>query len=104
VRQAVEADPSLANSGGAHNIPLIFHAAIGGNYELARFLADRGADTGPAVSGSLLHAAIRANHAEMAAWALSLGADPDALDFENKTARQHAEELGRADIVALLQH
>jgi ankyrin repeat protein len=103
VRAAVSADPALANAGGAHNIPILFHAAIGGNLELAQFLAARGADTGPAVSGALLHAAIRAGHPAMAAWALDLGADPSALDFENRTALQRAEELERDDIVALLR-
>jgi ankyrin repeat protein len=103
VRAAVAADPTLANTGGAHNIPILFHAAIGGNFELAQFLAAHGADTGPAVSGSLLHAAVHAGHTDMATWALDLGADPNVLDFENKTALQRAEELGRDEIVTLLR-
>jgi ankyrin repeat protein len=102
VRAAVEADLAVANLGGAHDIPILFHAVIGGHEALARFLAERGADTGPAVSGALLHAAIRARHPALVRWTLDLGADRQSLDFENKTAVQRARESGEAEIVALV--
>jgi ankyrin repeat protein len=102
VRAAVDADPARANQGGAHGIPILFHAVIGGNEELARYLSERGADTGPAVSGGLLHAAIHARHPGLVRWALDLGADPDALDWENRTARGRGHESGNAEIAALL--
>ena len=102
VRARVEADPALANAPGAHGIPILFHAAIGGNFEMAKYLVERGANTGPAVSGGLLHAAVRANHLAMAAWAIDLGADLNAPDFENKTPLQRAEEAGNAEMIELL--
>jgi ankyrin repeat protein len=102
VRAQVAADPALANATGAHGIPILFHAAIGGNFALAQWLVEQGAETDPAVAGSLLHAAVRANHPAMARWAIGLGADLNAPDFENKTPLQRAEEASNAEMVALL--
>jgi ankyrin repeat protein len=103
VREQVDSDPALANAAGAHGIPVLFHAAIGGNFELAQYLAGQGADTGPQVSGTLLHAAVRAGHRDMAAWALDLGADVNALYFDSNTPLQRAIEAGSDDIAALLR-
>ena len=102
VRAAVSADPSLANAVGAHGIPILFHAVIGGNFDLAKYLVEHGADTSPERAGSLLHAAVRAGNVEMAAWVLSLGADLNGLDYEQKTPLQRAEESGNAEMIALL--
>jgi ankyrin repeat protein len=102
VRAAVAADPSLANAAGAHGIPILFHAVIGGNYDLAKYLVEQGANAGPEQAGSLLHAAVRAGHVEMAAWTLTLGADLTSLDYEQKTPLQRAEESGNEEMIALL--
>ncbi|MDR5682660.1 MAG: ankyrin repeat domain-containing protein [Armatimonadota bacterium] len=53
VRQAVEADPALANARGAHGIPILFHAAIGSDHELVRFLVERGSEVTLARAGGL---------------------------------------------------
>jgi ankyrin repeat protein len=103
VRAAVASDPSLANAAGAHGIPILFHAVIGGNFNLAKYLVEQGAGASPEQAGSLLHAAVRAGHVEMAAWTLSLGADRNSLDYEQKTPIQRAEESGNAEMIALLQ-
>ena len=104
VRAVVSADPSLANAAGAHGIPILFHAVIGGNFDLAKYLVEQGADTNPERAGSLLHAAVRAGHVEMAAWTLSLGADLTSLDYEQKNPLQRAEESGNAEMITLLRN
>ncbi len=104
VRAAVSADPALANAAGAHGIPILFHAVIGGNFDLAKYLVEQGADTSPEQTGSLLHAAVHAGHVEMAAWVLSLGADPNGLDYEQKTPLQRAEASGNAEMIELLRN
>jgi ankyrin repeat protein len=103
VRARVAADPSLANAAGAHGFPILFHAVIGGNFALAQYLVEQGADTSGDLAGSLLHAAVRAGHVEMAAWTISLGAGLDSLDYERKTPLQRAEESGNAEMIALLR-
>jgi ankyrin repeat protein len=101
IREAVRADPSLANAAGAHGIPILFHAVIGGNFELAKFLTEQGADTSQGQTGSLLHAAVHAGNVEMAQWVLDLGADPSSLDYEGKTPIERAQASGNAEMIAL---
>jgi ankyrin repeat protein len=103
VQEALEADPAVANARGAHGIPILFHAAIGGNYDLARFLVERGAEVTPGGAGAALHAAIRVGHAEMARWLIDLGADVSAPDFQGKTPLERAEQYGRTEIAAMLR-
>src|SRR6476661_7455497 len=62
VEAAVRADPTLANATGAHGIPILFHACIGGQYELAQFLVAHGATSTPVALGGCLLAAVRAGH------------------------------------------
>jgi ankyrin repeat protein len=99
VREAIAADPAVARATGAHGIPALTHAAIAGNFEMARFLVENGAT----VSGSgELHGAIHAGNAELVAWLIDLGADTTAPDFRGNTPLQNAQAAGRDDIVALL--
>jgi ankyrin repeat protein len=102
VRGAVDGDPSLANAAGAHGISILFHAAVGGNFDLARYLVDRGATVTPESGGHVLHAAVRAGDADMVRWLIDLGADINTKDFESKTPLQRAREAGHAEIAALL--
>jgi ankyrin repeat protein len=103
VQEALETDPTVANARGAHGIPILFHAAIGGNYELAHLLVKRGAEVTPAGAGAALHAAIRVGHAEMARWLIDLGADVSAPDFQGKTPVERAEQYGRTEIAETLR-
>jgi ankyrin repeat protein len=103
VRRQVAADPALANAAGAHGFPILFHAVIGGNHDLARYLVQQGADTGGDKAGALLHAAVRTGNVDLAAWTISLGADLSSPDYEGKTPLQRADESGNAAMSALLR-
>jgi uncharacterized protein len=99
VRAAVADNRSLASSSGAHGIPAIAHAAVGGNLELARFLVENGAT----VEGAgALHGAIRAGNAELVGWLIEQGADVHGADFRGKTPLENARDAGRDDIAAVL--
>jgi ankyrin repeat protein len=96
----LEKDSSLATSGGAHGIPIAFHAALGGDVEIAQLLLDNGA--GEALKGALL-GAVHMNRVEMARWLLDPEAMPDAKAVEGRTALQMAEERGFGEIAAMLR-
>jgi ankyrin repeat protein len=97
--------PGGANAVGAHGIPLLYHAVIGGHTGIAEMLLAEGADINAGAGGSpALHGAVAFGRADMAEWLLHHGADPNILNYENKTpvaaamARNHLElaELLRA--------
>jgi ankyrin repeat protein len=104
VNAFLDAQPELANCGGAHGIPLLFHGAVGGDVEMVELLIARGADpqaiVGP--TGSALNAAAMRGHVEMAEWLIANGARLDSLDFEQKTPLQRAKEAGNDAITDLL--
>jgi ankyrin repeat protein len=100
VQAFLEKDSNLATSGGAHGIPIAFHAALGGDVEIAQLLLDNGA--GEALKNALL-GAVHMNRVEMARWLLDHGAITDAKDFEGRTALQMAEARGFDEIAAMLK-
>lgn len=87
---------------GAHGIPLLFHAIVGGNPEIAAELVERGADVdaGAGVQTGL-HATVFVNDARTAALLVERGADPEAKGFNGKTVREMAEAMERDEILAL---
>ncbi len=101
----LDADPSLAQSSGAHGIPVLFHAVVGGDLEMVKLLIERGADIDAIVgpNATALNAAAWRGDETMAAWLLEYGANPDAKDFEGKTALQRAEENGHESIAAMIR-
>ena len=101
----LDADPRLAQSSGAHGIPVLFHAVVGGDLEMVKLLIERGADINAIVgpNATALNAAAWRGDETMAAWLLEYGANPDAKDFEGKTALQRAEENGHESIAALIR-
>jgi len=105
VSERLEANPELAQSAGAHGISVLFHAVVGGNLEMVKLLLDHGADetsiTGP--SATALNAAAWRGDEAMVAWLLERGANPDAPDFEGKTALQRTEENGHQRIAAMIR-
>lgn len=104
VNAFLDAQPELANSGGAHGIPLLFHGAVGGDLEMVELLVARGADpqaiVGP--TSSALNAAAMRGHLEMAEWLVANGARLDSLDFQQKTPLQRARDAGNDEIAELL--
>ena len=100
VAEALKKDASRAKSGGAHNIPVAFHAALSGDVEIMQMLWDAGAQD--EVKGALLGAVMK-NRFPMARWLLAHGAATDMKTFDGKNALQLAEETGATEITALLR-
>lgn len=100
VAEALKKDASLAKSGGAHNIPVAFHAALSGDVELMQMLWDAGAHD--EVKGALLGAVMK-NRFPMARWLLAHDAATDVKTYDGKSALQLAEETGATEIAALLR-
>lgn len=101
VTEWLEKDSSLAHSGGAHNIPVAFHAAMSGDTEIMQMLWESGAEEH--VQGAL-HGAVKMGHTEMARWLLDHQARLDIRDFQGKTALEAAEEYGYDEIATLINN
>jgi len=99
IAEALKQDPANARVGGAHNIPIAFHAALSGDVELMQMLWDAGAQED--TKGSLLGAVMK-NRIAMARWLLDHGASKDVKRFDGKSPLQLAQEMGFSEIAALL--
>jgi ankyrin repeat protein len=100
VREYLRRDPSQARATGAHGIPLLFHAALSGETEIADLLVAHGGGEGV---DAALHGAVRPGHLAMTRWLLERGANPNAPNFEGKTPLRMAVEQGHDEIAALLR-
>ncbi|MGH2582157.1 MAG: ankyrin repeat domain-containing protein [Anaerolineales bacterium] len=100
IAKALEQDRANARKGGAHNIPIAFHAALSGDVELMQILWDAGAEED--AKGSLLGAVMK-NRVEMARWLLDHGTSKEVKTFDGKSPLQLADELGYIEIKELLQ-
>jgi len=97
----IQADATQANARGAHSIPILFHAALSGNTDLANLLLDAGCNEG---FDDALHAAITYDHLDMVNWLLQHGAtDLQVLNYEGKTPLKKAVELGHTAIADILR-
>ena len=97
----IQADPTQANARGAHDIPILFHAALSGDTVLADLLLDAGCNEG---FDSALHAAIMYGHLDMFNWLLEHGAtDLQVLNYEGKSPLKKAVELGHTAIADTLR-
>jgi ankyrin repeat protein len=97
----IQADPAQANARGAHQIPILFHAALSGDTTLTTLLVNAGCNEG---FDGALHAAIMYGHIDMVNWLLEHGAhDLQILNYEGKTPLQKALELDQPEIVSLLR-
>lgn len=104
VRRFLDQDPTLVDATGAHGIPVLYHAVITGQEDVATLLVERGSDVNASAGGNpALHGATRAGRADMVEWLLARGANPAAVDYEGKTALQVADEAGHDQVVALLR-
>jgi ankyrin repeat protein len=101
VRRFLEADASLANATGAHDISLLYHAAMSGVVPIVDMIVEKGGST--AAAGHALLGAAQFGHLEMVEWLLAHGADPNVPNFQGKTALDIANEIERPDIAARIQ-
>ncbi|MCA1553991.1 MAG: ankyrin repeat domain-containing protein [Chloroflexi bacterium] len=101
VEHFLQADPSLIRASGAHRIPLLTHAALSGNIELAAMLMQRGATEG--ISPALTNA-VSQGHVELARWLLEHGKpDLNWKNIQGKTVLDIATERGDSGLIELLR-
>lgn len=100
VRAAIAKDPKAAFAGGAHNIPLAFHAALSGDVDMVQLLWDAGAHEPVKAS---LQGAVMKNRLPLAQWLLEHGASRDTTNYEGKTPVEVAEQLGFTEMAELLK-
>ncbi|MFH1184654.1 MAG: ankyrin repeat domain-containing protein [Chloroflexota bacterium] len=101
VQRMLDEDPRRIEARGAHGIPLMPHAALGGNVQLAKMLYARGATTGTshALGNAVMH-----GDARMARWLLE-NAKPDLSwkSYEGKGLLTIAKETGKQEMLTLLR-
>jgi len=100
VQAWLQKDPAAAQAGGAHRIPVAFHAAISGDTGIMQLLWEAGEQE--QVKNALL-GAVAFNKLEMARWLLGRGARTDVKSFDGKTALEIAQDRGFAEIADLLE-
>ncbi|MEM7029605.1 MAG: ankyrin repeat domain-containing protein [Chloroflexota bacterium] len=97
----LQADPSLRNSTGAHDISLMYHAALSGNTNIADMMLQLGNVNG---MDAALHGATRFGRTDMVAWLLKNGAtNLQIKNFDAKTPLQVAIENNLIAIAELLR-
>ena len=99
VAEFLKADPGQAKATGAHGIPVLTHAAISGKTEIADLLVANGGGEG--ADAGLVNAS-HFGHLQMAEWLLARGANPNARNYEDKTALRLALDAGHASVAELL--
>ncbi len=101
IREMLDHDPAQITERGAHQIPLLAHAAFSGKPDLIAMLIERGASEGISFA---LGNAVTAGHVEVVRWLL-VHTKPDLSwqNYEGKTPLDIADERGFTEIVELLQ-
>jgi ankyrin repeat protein len=99
VDEMLAGDPDLLHATGAHGIPLMFYAGMGGDLKMAELLFRHGADlnAGDGII-SALHGAVFANSPEVCRWLLSHGARPEIKDNSGKTPLEMAIRFKRLEV------
>jgi ankyrin repeat protein len=99
VREQLEADPSLALSGGAHNIPVAAHANMSDDPAMLQLLWEHGAEE---LLKSQIAWAIGFNKLKAVRWLLEHGADASTAEIMGKPAKEALTERGLDEMLALL--
>ena len=108
-RTLLDEDPLRVFERGAHDFPLMWYPAIGGgSVAMAELLLEYGADIEQEHTGTTaLHFAVRGGQAELVAFLLERGADPDAIGRrfrrEGETPLDHATARDRPEIAEALR-
>lgn len=90
-RAMLDEDADMIDDTGAHNIPLMYFAAISDSIPMAAFLLERGAAVNLGASGNTaLHGAAGFGLAEMTRWLLEHDANPYATDMDGKLPIERA--------------
>src|SRR4051794_6579312 len=100
VADFIKADPGQARARGAHDIPVLAHAAFSGKTEIADLLLSNGGGEG---ADDALANAAQFGHLAMAEWLLAHGGNPNALNFQNKTALRVALDKGHTEVAGVLR-
>jgi ankyrin repeat protein len=97
-------NPELIGATGAHDIPLLFHAAISDNPDILPFLVERGADVDAGRDkNTALHGAAGFGKADIVQYLIDHDADFAAYDHDGRTPLDVAEATGHEDVVAILR-
>jgi uncharacterized protein len=106
VKKIVEADPALANSFSPDGFPVVALAAVFGQFAVACYLLEKGADVNAVSTNgtgySALTGAVTAGHTEIVSWLLESGTDANYRYGPGYTPLLTAAANGRLDIVKLL--
>ncbi|MBB6097041.1 ankyrin repeat protein [Deinobacterium chartae] len=100
LRAALEAQPSLAHTPGAHGISLLYHAALSGDPRVLEVAWGAGAREG---LDHAVHASVLAGSADALRWLLARGARLDAPNAQGKTPLAVARARGADELVAVLE-
>ncbi len=104
VQAFLQTDPALANATGAHNLPVLYHAAVTGQIPVAQLLVERGTNVNAGEGrNTALHGAVFFGQTEMARWLVEHGAKVDALDYEGRTPLAIASKMNHNELADLLR-
>jgi ankyrin repeat protein len=106
VKEFVGKDPALANAISPDGFPVIALAAVFGHLDIARYLAEHGANVdAPAANGSgynALTGAVASGHTNTVKWLLENGANPNYRYGPGYSPLLTAAANGHLEIVKLL--
>jgi ankyrin repeat protein len=106
VKEFVERNPALAKSHSPDGFPIVALAGFFGHLDVARYLAEKGADLNAAATNGSgynpLTASVAGGHQEIVAWLLENGVSPNYRYGPGYTPLLTAAANGRLEIVKLL--
>jgi len=106
VKEFVEKNSTLAKSHSPDGFPIVALACFFGHLDVARYLAEKGADLNTAASNgsgyNSLTASVAGGHGDIVAWLLENGVSPNYGYGPGYTPLLTAAANGRLDIVKLL--
>ncbi|HEY2119052.1 MAG TPA: ankyrin repeat domain-containing protein [Candidatus Acidoferrum sp.] len=106
VKEVVEENPMRASSFSEDGFPVVALASVFGHFEVARYLAEKGADINAAATNgsgyNALTGAVASGHLELVKWLLESSANANYKYGPGYTPLLTAAANGRLDIIKLL--